>query len=107
MQQKNLPPIYFLFSLATALQKEGIAHITGSVKGATGAAGLNSEGSMLLFQEAVLENSLLCVENIYVLETALLEIRAEELHGYTFYPCPATIFPVTEREENRRGCFFD
>lgn len=62
---------------------------------------------MLLFQEAVVENSLLRVENIYVSESAILEIRAGELHGYTPCPCPATICPVTEREENRRGCFFD
>lgn len=41
---------------------------------------------MLLFQEAVVENSLLCAENIYVLENAIHEIRHGELHGYT--PCP-------------------
>lgn len=41
---------------------------------------------MLLFQEAVVENSLLCVENIYILESAIQEIRHEQLHGYT--PCP-------------------
>lgn len=84
-----------------------MSHITGSVKGATGFTGLNIEDSMLLFQETGVENSLRCVENIYVLENAILEIRTGELHGYTSCPCPAAICPITEREENRRGCFFD
>lgn len=53
---------------------------------------------MLLFQEGVVENSLICVENKYVLESAILEIRAGELHGYTPHPSPGTICPVTERE---------
>lgn len=60
---------------------------------------------MLLFQEGVVENSLICVENKYVLESAILEIRAGELHGYTPHPSPGTICPVTEREEHIRGCF--
>lgn len=62
---------------------------------------------MLLYQEGVVENSLICVENKYVLESAILEIRGGELHGYTPCPSPAAICPVTEREEHRRGCFFD
>lgn len=57
MQQRSALTIYFLFSLATALQKgQNVSHITGSVKGARGATGLNTEDSMLLFQEAAVEN---------------------------------------------------
>lgn len=76
-----------MFSLATALQTgQNISHITGSVKRATHATDLNIEDSMLLFQEAMVKNSLLCVENIYVLKSAIQEIRAGEVHGYTLCP---------------------